>query len=265
AEGPAQRPAARTIARAQGRLAFDNVTFAYPGATPAIRAVSFEIPPGRMLALIGPPGAGKSAIARCAARLEDPAEGAVLLDGIDLRELTLESVAAAIAIMGDEPALFTGSVRDNLLYARPGATESRIAEAAKAAQVHDAVLALPTGYETAVGAGGIELDRSMRARLTIARLLLRDPAVIVLDEASGNPAPDAPMQRAIAALLRGRTSIVTARRAHTLHQADQILVLDAGRAVETGTHADLVRAGGRYARLYRERFALGPRLADVIA
>lgn len=263
-ESDVQRPTARDLVRPQGRIVFEHVTFAYPGGGAAVRDVSFEVPPGRMLALVGPPGSGKSTIARLAARLEEPDSGAVLLDGNDLRDLTLESIANAIALLGEDPVLFAGSIRDTLLYARPDATEAQIAEAAKAAQVHDIVSGLPAGYDTPVGSGGHALDRSVRTRIAVARVLLKNPAVVVLDEASGDAGPDSATRRAFATLLRGRSAIVTARRAQTLLQADQVVVLDGGRVVETGTHAELIRAGGRYARLFRERFAVEPRLADVI-
>lgn len=261
-----ERPGAPALASPAGAVEFDRVTVASRGPESLLREVTFEVPPRRMLAVVGAQPSAMPVFASLLARLHDPESGAVLLDGHDLRDVTLASVADAVGIVTREPFLFHASVRDNILYGRPDAPEGHVAEAAKAARIHDVILTFPGGYDTVVGAGGHPLSPSEALRIAIARTILKNPAVVVVDEPAGEATSDERAAgRAIQLLIRGRTAIVLARRVQTVTTADQIVVLDAGRIAERGTHADLLERNGLYARLYRDQLAAGPRLADVLA
>ena len=219
-----------------------------------------------MTALVGPSGAGKSTIAALVSRLYDPDAGVITLDAIDLRDLTLTSVANAVGVVAQDTFLFHATLRENLLYARPEASEEEMISAAKAAQIHDFVDALPERYDTVVGERGYRLSGGEKQRVAIARAILKDPRVLVLDEATSalDTRSERLIQDAVARLLEGRTAIVIAHRLSTILAADQILVVDAGRIIERGRHADLLAKGGLYARLYREQFG-GEPLAEVLA
>ncbi|MBI4730197.1 MAG: ABC transporter ATP-binding protein [Acidobacteria bacterium] len=260
-----ERPGAIPLARAEGRVAFDRVSFAYREDSPVLHGVSFEVPPGRMTALVGPSGGGKSTIAALVSRLYDPDSGAVTLDRRDLRDLTLESVASAVGVVSQDPFLFHASIRDNLLYARPGASDADVVAAARAAQIHEFVAGLPDGYETLVGERGYRLSGGEKQRVAIARAILKDPRVLVLDEATSalDSRAERLIQRALAELLRGRTAIVIAHRLSTVLAAGEILVVDGGRIVERGPHEKLLARGELYSRLYREQFSAAGRLADA--
>jgi ATP-binding cassette, subfamily B, bacterial len=256
-----------------GRVELRDVTFAYPTAREAtvasldrwadaldhrpgevvLRGVSLVAEPGQTVALVGPSGAGKSTILSLVSRLYDVTGGAVLLDGHDVRQLTLASLQAAVGVVSQDPHLFHDTILANLRYARPEATDAEIAAACRAAQVLDVITALPDGFETVVGDRGYRLSGGEKQRLAIARVLLKDPAVVVLDEATSHLDSDNEdrIQRALAEALRNRTSLVIAHRLSTVVGADQILVVDGGRVVERGTHAELLAAGGRYAQLQR--------------
>ena len=249
-----------------GRLAFEEVSFSYRSDLPVLQDVSFEVAPGTMTALVGPSGAGKSTIAALVSRLYDPDGGVITLDAIDLRDLTLSSVANAVGVVAQDTFLFHATLRENLLYARPDASEEEMISAAKAAQIHDFVEALPERYETVVGERGYRLSGGEKQRVAIARAILKDPRVLVLDEATSalDTRSERLIQDAVARLLVGRTAIVIAHRLSTILAADQILVVDAGRITERGRHADLLAKGGLYARLYREQFG-GEPLAEVLA
>ena len=218
----------------------------------ALEEVSFAATPGQTVALVGPSGSGKTTLTYLVPRLYDPVKGQILLDGRDLRSLTVESVAKQVGMVTQEPYLFHDSVRANLRYAAPDAGEEGIEEACRAANIHDFISALPAGYDTVVGERGYRLSGGEKQRLAIARVILKDPRVLILDEATSHldTHSEALIQEALARVVAGRTAIVVAHRLSTIMAADLILVFDRGRIVERGTHAKLLAAGGLYHRLY---------------
>ena len=246
------RPVEIDPARITGHVQLSNVSFRYPGADrAAVSGVNLDIPAGTTLALVGETGSGKTTLASLVARLYDPTEGSVLIDGTDIRDLRLADLAAVVGVVSQETYLLHTTVRENLRYAKPGATDSEIEAVARAAQIHDLIAGLPDGYDTMVGSRGHRFSGGEKQRIAIARTLLRDPRVLVLDEATSALDTDTEraVQKAFDTLAQGRTTITIAHRLSTVRNADQILVLDHGHIIESGTHANLVAGNGRYAAL----------------
>jgi ATP-binding cassette, subfamily B, bacterial len=260
-------------------ITFDTVSFHYPSASEVslaslesialpspertdaaagvLHEVTFRAPPGQLTALVGPSGAGKTTITSLVARLYDPDEGAVSIGGFDLRDVTLDSLHDVVGVVTQDAHLFHDTIRSNLLYARPGATERDLIEACEAAQIWDLISVLPDGLDTVVGDRGYRLSGGEKQRVALARLLLKAPSVVVLDEATAHldSESEVAVQRALKMALAGRTSLVIAHRLSTVREADQILVIDGGRVIERGRHEELLETGGLYADLYQTQFA----------
>jgi subfamily B ATP-binding cassette protein MsbA len=247
----AERADARPLRVARGVVRFEDVHFSY-GDRAALRGVTFEAPAGRTIALVGPSGAGKSTVLNLIPRFYDVDRGAVTIDGQDVRGVTLASLRGAIALVSQEASLFNDTVRANILYGRPDATEADVEAAARAAAAHDFITALPAGYDTVVGEQGVALSGGQRQRIAIARAMLRDAPILLLDEATSalDPESEQAVRAALERLRAGRTTLVIAHRLATVLGADTILVMDGGRIVERGGHAELIARGGVYARLY---------------
>jgi len=235
-----------------GHVRFSGVSFSYPGADrPALTGVDLDVPAGSTLALVGETGSGKTTLGSLVARLYDPSAGRVTIDGIDVRDMRLSDLAAIVGVVSQETYLLHTTVRENLRYARPSATDAEIEAAARAAQVHDLIAGLPDGYDTLVGSRGHRFSGGEKQRIAIARTLLRDPRVLVLDEATSalDTETERAVQQAFDTLAAGRTTITIAHRLSTVRDADQIAVLDHGHVTEAGTHASLIADRGRYAAL----------------
>jgi ATP-binding cassette subfamily B protein len=246
-------PGAQPLVVTQGHVRFEHVSFAYDPARPILHDVSFEIPPGKTVAVVGPSGAGKSTLARLLYRFYDINAGAITIDGQELRSVTQSSLRAAIGIVPQDTVLFNDTVAYNIAYGRPGATQDEVEAAAKAAHIHAFIAATPKGYGTMVGERGLKLSGGEKQRVAIARTLLKNPPVLIFDEATS--ALDSANERAIQAELRsvsqGKTALVIAHRLSTVVDAHEIVVLQAGRVVERGPHAELLALGGRYAEMWR--------------
>jgi ATP-binding cassette subfamily B protein len=239
-------------ARVTGHVRIENVDFAYPGAgRAALSGIDLDIPAGSTLALVGETGSGKTTLGALIARLYDPTSGSVRIDGVDVRDMRLTDLASVVGVVSQETYLLHDTVRENLRYAKPGATDAEIEDAARAAQIHDLIAGLPDGYDTMVGSRGHRFSGGEKQRIAIARTLLRDPRVLVLDEATSalDTATERAVQHAFDALAKGRTTITIAHRLSTVRSADQIVVLDHGRIAEAGTHTSLISGNGRYALL----------------
>ncbi|MGI8424336.1 MAG: ABC transporter ATP-binding protein [Chloroflexota bacterium] len=266
-----ERPGAATIGRADGLISFDDVHFTYPPPPPpppgveqppqrprkpALDRVSFTIQPGQLVALVGQSGAGKTTATYLIPRFYDPDEGRVTLDGHDLRDLTLDSLAAQFGIVTQESFLFHDTLRNNLLYARPHASEHELIAACRAANIHELIVSLPEGYETLVGERGFRLSGGEKQRMSIARAILKDPRILIMDEATSSldSTSESLIQQALEVVMRGRTSVVIAHRLSTVLAADKILVFDQAKIVEEGTHGELLDVDGVYAELYRIQF-----------
>ncbi len=243
----------------RGRVTFDAISFRYsrdPQLPWILDQINLTCAPGEVVALVGPSGAGKTTLVSLLPRFWDPDQGRVLLDGIDIRTLRLSDLRSAIAVVPQEPALFSGSVRENIAYARPGASLEDVISAAQTAHADEFIVRLPAQYETLVGERGVKLSGGQRQRLAIARAVLKDPAVLILDEATSNLDTESErlIEDALTKLLVGRTTLIIAHRLSTVRRADRLVVIDRGRITEEGSHAELLELGGLYARLYQRQF-----------
>ncbi|WP_189069516.1 ABC transporter ATP-binding protein [Deinococcus radiotolerans] len=249
------------LARAEGRVSFDGVSFTYDGETEGKRAavlrdVTLDVPAGQVVALVGPSGAGKTTLVNLIPRFWDVTGGTLRVDGRDVRDYALADLRAQVGLVPQETLLFSGSIRENILYGRPGARPDEVEAAARAANAHEFISAFPHGYDTVVGERGVKLSGGQRQRVAIARAILKDPRILILDEATSalDNESEALVQAALERLMQGRTTFVIAHRLSTIRNADRILVMDAGRVTEDGTHAQLLAVGGLYRDLYELQF-----------
>lgn len=244
------------VARMRGEVTFERVTFRYRPEVPVLKGLTVSVGPGERVALVGPSGAGKSTLVKLLMRFYDVTGGAILIDGTDLRDLPLAYLRDHIGFVQQEPFLFNGSVRDNILYGDLAATEPQLELAARSARAHEFIVELPEGYDTWIGERGIKLSVGQKQRVSIARVLLKDPPIVIFDEATSNidTETEVKIREALNELTKGRTTIIIAHRLSTLHDADRILVMDEGRLVEQGRHDELLDRGGLYAALYEAQF-----------
>jgi ATP-binding cassette subfamily B protein len=238
--------------RVRGEVHFESVTFGYdPDAPPTLDDIDIHVAPGSYTAIVGETGSGKTTLGYLVARLYDPQAGRVTIDGTDVRDLTFASLSETIGLVSQETYLFHASIRENLAFAKPGATAAEIEAAARAAQIHELIASLPDGYDTVVGERGYRFSGGEKQRIAIARTVLRNPPVLLLDEATSalDTVTERAVQGALDALAEGRTTIAIAHRLSTVRRADHIVVLDGGRVVESGSHDELLMLSGRYAEL----------------
>jgi len=249
-------PGAKTLTQAEGRITFDNVSFSYEERQEVLHHINLDIAPGEIVALVGPSGAGKSTIFNLIPRFYDPSGGEVQMDGVDVRGVTQASLREQIGVVPQETLLFGGTIRENIRYGRLDASEADIFEAAKAANAHDFILELPDQYDTIVGERGIRLSGGQRQRVAIARAILKDPRVLLMDEATSSLDSESELlvQEALARLMQNRTTVIIAHRLSTIKIAHRIAVLDKGMVVELGTHDALIAQDGLYAKLYHMQF-----------
>lgn len=254
-------------AEIEGRVRFDTVSFAYASGPPVLGNLSFEVRPGQTVAIVGATGSGKSTIVKLLLRFYDVQDGRILIDGVDIREAQVSDVRQAIGLVSQDVFLFHGTVRENIQYGRPGATQHEIEAAVVAGEAHQFIQKLPKGYDTVVGERGQKLSGGQRQRLSIARAVLKDPPILVLDEATSSVdnETEAAIQRSLEHIAVGRTTIVIAHRLSTVRNADCILVLEGGELVEQGTHDELIEVDGVYAKLWRVQTGLGARNDSVIS
>lgn len=244
--------------RIEGEVAFEDVRFRYADGEEVLHGVSFHMAPGEIVALVGPSGAGKTSIASLLCRFYDPIEGRVLVDGRDVRGMQVKSLREHVAVVLQDTFLFNTTVRENLLYGNPGVSEQDMIDAARAAYAHEFIELLPDGYDTEIGERGVKLSGGQKQRLALARAILADPAILILDEATSSVDAEAEylIQRALDEVMKGRTSLVIAHRLSTVRSADKIVALEHGRIREVGDHKELLSAGGLYSQLYRRQLEL---------
>ncbi|HXQ35407.1 MAG TPA: ABC transporter ATP-binding protein, partial [Anaerolineales bacterium] len=260
------KPDAIKIPDVKGDVRFENVTFRYfGGGEPVLNKVSFEAKPGETIALLGATGSGKTTIINLLPRFYDPSEGRITIDGYDLRDVTLDSLRSQIGIVLQETTLFSGTIRENIAFGKPDATQAEIESAAKAAAAHDFITSFPDGYNTHVGERGQTLSGGQKQRVAIARALLLNPRILILDDSTSSVDlnTEAQIQKALDTLMKGRTSFVIAQRISTVINADQILVLDKGEIVEQGKHADLMEESAIYAEIYNSQLLQTSEVAET--
>ncbi|HEY7268763.1 MAG TPA: ABC transporter ATP-binding protein, partial [Dehalococcoidia bacterium] len=247
-----EKPGAVALDNVTGHVQLENVSFTYDNLSAVLKDVNIDATPGRVVALLGPAGSGKSTIVNLIPRFYDVTEGRILIDGQDVRDVTLASLRKTIGIVQQDVFLFIGTIRENIAYGRPEATQEEIIAAAKAARIHDFIESLPNGYDEWVGERGVTLSGGQKQRVAIARTLLMDPKILILDDstASVDMQTEYLIQQALTALMRGRTTFVIGQRLRTIMRADEIVVLDGGKVVERGTHAELIQNAGLYRRIY---------------
>jgi len=251
-------PDAKELPVIQGEMVFDQVHFMYGSGDPVLHAISFTMAPGEVVALVGPSGAGKTCIANLICRFYDPVKGHVSVDGYNLRSIKLTSLRSQVAVVLQDSFLFNNTVAENLHYGKPNATKDELISAARAANAHDFIMQLPEGYDTEIGERGVKLSGGQKQRLALARAILADPRILILDEATSSVDAEAEylIQQALERVLKGRSALVIAHRLSTVRNADKIIVLDRGRIAEVGNHAELMQRGGLYSQLYQRQMDL---------
>ena len=262
-----EKPDALELTQIEGRITYEDMTFSYEEGLPVLQDINLEIEPNTTVALVGPTGAGKTTMINLLYRFYDPQEGRITIDGRDLRDLNIESMRSHMAIVLQDPILFSGTVKDNIKYGNLEATDERVVEIAKAVGAHDFIMKLPSGYDTEVRERGSRLSMGQRQLISLARALIADPRILIMDEATSSidAYTELIIKQAMEKVLRGRTSIVIAHRLSTVRKADKIVVLDEGRMVEMGTHRELLGKGGLYRELYEMQFKYEPPVEAMVA
>jgi ATP-binding cassette subfamily B multidrug efflux pump len=249
-------PEAEEIEEMEGHVVIEGVSYSFPDGTPGLKNINLEVPPGEIVAIIGGTGSGKSTLIGVLPRFYDPDSGKILIDGIDIKSIKLSNLRSHIGMVMQETFLFSDTIRENIAYGKPDATQEEIVNAAKIAQIHDFIEGLPDGYDTRVGERGVGLSGGQKQRVAIARAILTNPAIIILDEATSSvdTATEKAIQASMKEIMKGRTVFVIAQRLSTIKNADKIIVLEDGQIVETGTHDELINKEGYYSKIYELQF-----------